>query len=359
MAASRPVSLAIGGRIGERIPPATLECDRPPPASVTDLSDKRPAPRPLAPLAAWFDRNAALGPALAVAIEVCVFSALAPGFLTVANLINISLQTAITGILAVGMTLVILTGGIDLSIGSLVALTGVTAAFIAGTGGTLGLGAALAVGFGAGLLTGTLVACFRVAPFVVTLAGLTIARGVAFLLTGGRSVGGLPAEFTVWGQANPFGLPLPVWIMILIVALGHFLLSRTVFGRQVYAVGGNAEASWLAGVPVPAVLLAVYALNGLLAGLAGGILAARLGAGIPNAGQLYELDVIAAVVVGGASLTGGRGSVPGSLLGALFIGTLNNGLNLAGVDPYLQKIVLGVVILAAVLVDSASRRNGR
>jgi ribose/xylose/arabinose/galactoside ABC-type transport system permease subunit len=144
-----------------------------------------------------------------------------------------------------------------------------------------------------------------------------------------------------------------------VVAAGHFLLARTILGRQIYAVGGNPEASWLAGVPVQAVLLAVYLLNGLLAGLAGAILAARLGAGIPNSGQLYELDVIAAVVVGGTSLTGGRGGVLGSLLGALFIGTLNNGLNLSGVDPYLQKIVLGVVILAAVLIDSAGRGQNR
>lgn len=328
--------------------------------SVLDRSEKeQPTRTPLAALRSWFGRQQALGPAIAVVIELVVFSLMAPGFLSVANLINISLQTAITGILAVGMTLVILTGGIDLSIGSVVALTGVTAAFVAGVNGMLALPAALAVGLGVGAITGLLVAGFQVAPFVVTLAGLTIARGAAFLLTGGRSVGDLPGNFTFLGQAVVLGLPLPIWIMASVVACGYLLLGRTVFGRQVFAVGGNAEASWLAGVPVQAVLMAVYLLNGLLAGLAGAMLAARLGAGIPNSGQLYELDVIAAVVVGGTSLTGGRGGVLGSLLGALFIGTLNNGLNLGGVDPYLQKIVLGVVILAAVLVDSAGRGQNR
>jgi ribose/xylose/arabinose/galactoside ABC-type transport system permease subunit len=316
-------------------------------------------PGRLATLQAWSGRQNALGPAIAIAVEILVFGLIAPGFLSFANLVNVSLQTAITGILAVGMTLVILTGGIDLSIGSVVALAGVSAAYVAGVNGALALPAALAVGLGVGAITGVLVAGFRVAPFVVTLAGLTVARGVAFLLTGGRSVGSLPEGFTFLGQAVPLGLPLPVWILAFVVAAGHFLLARTILGRQIYAVGGNPEASWLAGVPVQAVLLAVYLLNGLLAGLAGAILAARLGAGIPNSGQLYELDVIAAVVVGGTSLTGGRGGVLGSLLGALFIGTLNNGLNLSGVDPYLQKIVLGVVILAAVLIDSAGRGQNR
>lgn len=303
----------------------------------------------------WFAHKTIYGPALAICIEVVVFGLIAPGFLSIENLINISLQTAITGILAVGMTLVILTGGIDLSIGSVVALAGVAAATASGAGAFLGLATAIAVGVVVGGLTGLLVAYFRVAPFVVTLAGLTIARGLAFLWTGGRSVGGLPPDFNFWGQAQIGIVPLPVVLMVVIVAAGHFLLSRTVFGRQVYAVGGNPEASWLAGVAVREVLLAVYLINGLLVGLAGAVLAARLGAGLPNSGQLYELDVIAAVVVGGTSLSGGKGGVLGSLLGALFIGTLNNGLNLAGIDPYLQKIVLGLVILAAVLLDGASR----
>ncbi len=325
---------------------------------MTDVTPKtqNPVAAPPSAVREWFARQTTYGPAIAVLVELVVFSAIAPGFLSLDNLINISLQTAITGILAVGMTLVILTGGIDLSVGSVVALSGVSAALVAQSGGP-GLPVALIVGSLVGTLTGVLVAYFRVAPFVVTLAGLTIARGIAFLLTGGRSVGSLPKDFTVWGQAVIGIVPLPVIVMLVVVALGYFLLTRTVFGRQIYAVGGNAEASWLAGVPVRGVQLAVYGINGFLAGLAGAVLAARLGAGIPNSGQNYELDVIAAVVVGGTSLSGGRGGVLGSLLGALFIGTLNNGLNLSGVDPYLQKIVLGVVILAAVLIDSAGRKR--
>jgi ribose/xylose/arabinose/galactoside ABC-type transport system permease subunit len=307
----------------------------------------------------WFSRQTALGPTIAVVLAIAIFSAVAPGFLSVANLLNVSLQIAITGILAVGMTMVILTGGIDLSIGSVVALSGVTAAAVAQSSGLGGFIAALGVGLGVGALNGLLVAGFRVAPFVVTLAGLTMARGLAFLLTGGRSIGNLPPAFNLLGQGAIFGTPFPVLLMVAIVSAGYFLLSRTVLGRQIYAVGGNPEASWLAGVPVSGVLIAVYVLNGLLTGLAGAVLAARLGAGIPNSGQLYELDVIAAVVVGGTSLSGGRGGVLGSLLGALFIGILNNGLNLAGVDPYLQKIVLGAVILGAVMIDGTGQSQNR
>jgi ribose/xylose/arabinose/galactoside ABC-type transport system permease subunit len=294
---------------------------------------------------------------LAIVIETIVFAALAPQFLSVDNFVNIAISIAVIGILAVGMTFVILTGGIDLSIGSVAALAGVAAALISLKFGVLiGFAAALVVGIGCGILNGAFVAYFRVPPFVVTLAILTIARGLAFILSEGRSIGNLPGDFSWLGKTSVFGLPLSVLIMLATVAAGWFVLKHTTFGRYVYAVGANAEATFMAGINVKAVTFRVYVLNGLLVGLAAIVLASRLGAGVPNSGLQYELDVIAAVVVGGTSLSGGRGSVVQTLLGTIFIGILNNGLNLRGTDPYLQKIWLGLVILLAVLFDRTNKR---
>lgn len=300
---------------------------------------------------------------VAIIFEAVVFAVVAPQFFSIPNLLNVALSIAITGIMAVGMTCVILTGGIDLSVGSVAALAGVVAAMIAARGGGsaavfLGGLSAIAIGLTIGLFNGAMVAQFRVPPFVTTLAMLTICRGLAYVITGGRSIGDLPASFTFIGRAHLLGLPVPVLVMFVVFAAGWFVLTRMTFGRYVYALGGNREATFLAGVNTKRVTLLTYVLNGLLVGLAGWLLASRLGAGVPNAGLQYELDVIAAVVVGGTSLTGGRGSVIGTFWGAVFIGVLNNGLNLAGVDPYLQKIALGVVLLLAVLADQASKAQG-
>jgi ribose/xylose/arabinose/galactoside ABC-type transport system permease subunit len=296
---------------------------------------------------------------LAILLECVVFAFIAPSFVSLENLINVALSIAVIGILAVGMTFVILTGGIDLSIGSVVALAGVCAALLTKqTDSTaLGFAVAVAVGLLCGAFNGVTVAYFRVPPFVVTLAVLTVARGLAFILSEGRSVGSLPDSFAWFGKSAILGLPYSVILMILTFAAGWFVLRHTTFGRYVYAVGGNSEAAFLAGVAVKKITFAVYLLNGLLVGLAAIVLASRLGAGVPNSGLQYELDVIAAVVVGGTSLTGGRGSVISTLFGAIFIGVLNNGLNMAGIDPYLQKIVLGVVILLAVLADSLYKKS--
>ena len=299
---------------------------------------------------------------VAIILESIVFAVIAPQFVSVPNLINVALSIAITGILAVGMTAVILTGGIDLSVGSVAALAGVVAAMIVSAGGTsvaLGCLAALGIGLLVGLFNGIMVAQFRVPPFVTTLAMLTICRGLAFIVTGGRSIGNLPASFGFMGRERLVGVPVPVLLMLVVFAAGWFLLRHTTFGRYVYAVGGNREAAYLAGVSIKGVTLLVYVLNGLLVGLAGLVLASRLGAGVPNAGLQYELDVIAAVVVGGTSLNGGRGSIIGTFWGAVFIGVLNNGLNLAGIDPYIQKIALGVVILLAVLADQINKPQGQ
>jgi ribose/xylose/arabinose/galactoside ABC-type transport system permease subunit len=288
----------------------------------------------------------------AIIVEVIIFAGVAPGFFSVANLVNIALSIAITGILAVGMTMVILTGGIDLSVGSVVALSGIAAAALAARGAPWsGVLAGIGVGIAVGVFDGALVARLRVPSFIVTLAMLTIARGLAFIASDGRSIGNLPPAFDVLGRAAVVGVPVPVITMALVMLGGWFVLARTVFGRHVYAVGGNEEAAWLAGVDVRRTTWLVYAINGALVGLAGVTLASRLGAGVPNAGLQYELDVIAAVVVGGTSLLGGRGGIAGTLWGTVFIGVLGNGLNLANVDPYVQKIAVGVVILAAVMMD--------
>jgi ribose/xylose/arabinose/galactoside ABC-type transport system permease subunit len=298
---------------------------------------------------------------VAIILESVVFAVIAPQFFSVPNLVNVALSIAITGILAVGMTAVILTGGIDLSVGSVAALAGVVAAMIASDGGAsvfLAALAALGVGLAVGLFNGVTIAKFRVPPFVTTLAMLTICRGLAFIVTGGRSIGNLPASFGFLGRERLLGVPVPVLLMFVVFACGWFVLKRMTLGRYIYAVGGNREAAYLAGVNTKGVTLLVYVLNGLLVGLAGLVLASRLGAGVPNAGLQYELDVIAAVVVGGTSLMGGRGSVIGTFWGAVFIGILNNGLNLAGIDPYMQKIALGLVILLAVLADQLNKSQG-
>jgi ribose/xylose/arabinose/galactoside ABC-type transport system permease subunit len=281
-------------------------------------------------------------------------------FFSLANLVNVALSVAIVGIMSVGMTAVILTGGIDLSVGSMVALAGVTAAVTAhalapamgAVPATLvAIAAGVIVGGAFGGVTAAAVALLRIPSFLVTLALLTICRGLAFLVSGGRSVGDLPGEFAWLGQGKVAGIPVPIILMLLVVALGWFVLSRTTWGRWVYAVGGNEQASWLAGVPTRAVTAWVYIANGALTGFAGVVLASRLGAGVPNSGLQYELDVIAAVVIGGTALTGGRGGVLGTVIGAVCIGALNNALNLANVDPAMQRIVSGVVILGAVLAE--------
>lgn len=310
------------------------------------------------PLTRW-QRAADFALVGATIIECIVFAVISPGFFSVDNAVNIALSIAVTGILAVGMTAVILTGGIDLSVGSVVALTGVTAAIAAANWGapaTVAVTAAIAVGLLTGAVNGTLIAYLRVPPFVATLAMLTIARGLAFIITGGRSIGGLPASFGALGRGAVFGIPAPVIVMVIVMFAGDFVLRRTVFGRHVYAIGGNSEAAWLAGIDTRRVRWLVYLLNGVLVGLGGLTLASRMAAGVPNSGIQYELDVIAAVVIGGTSLIGGRGTIAGTLWGTVFIGVLTNGLNLANVDPYVQKIALGVVIVLAVIGDQIGRR---
>ncbi len=297
------------------------------------------------------------GIGIVFALELILFSALSPHFATVDNLLNVSLQTSITAIIAVGMTFVILTAGIDLSVGSLVAFAGVVTTFglrldvplpIAYV---LGIGTGLLFGACSGSLAGLFVTKFRITPFIVTLALMTIWRGAAFVVTEGRPVWELPEGFAEIARGRIFFIPIPTLIMLTTFGAAHFTLTQTRFGRYVYAVGGNIEAARLAGINTNRVLLRVYIISGVLSALSGILLASRVNSGQPNAGLMYELDVIAAVVVGGTSLFGGKGTVLGTLVGSLLIGVLRNGLNLMNVESYVQQVVVGIVILLAVLMD--------
>jgi ribose/xylose/arabinose/galactoside ABC-type transport system permease subunit len=307
--------------------------------------------------AAW-RRIGELGLAAALAAECLVFAALSPHFFTAGNLLNVSLQASITAIIAAGMTFVILTGGIDLSVGSVVAVAGIVATSTLKTGlppaVALALAILLALAFGAlsGSVAGFFVSRLGVAPFIVTLALMTVWRGAAFVATGGRPVWELPESFGYLGSGRPLGVPLPSLVMLGVYAAAHVVLLHTRFGRYVLAVGGNSEAARLAGIRTGRVIHGVYVICGVLSAASGVLLASRMNSGQPNAGLMYELDVIAAVVVGGTSLSGGRGSIAGTFLGAMLIAVLRNGLNLLNVNSYVQQVVVGVVILLAVLADT-------
>lgn len=307
----------------------------------------------MTPLRGWLSRY---GIFAALAAESVVLAVASDAFLTPGNLMNVLRQNAFTAILAAGMSFVILTGGIDLSVGSVVALSGILCAdvLVRDAGLAAGIGAGLATGLAVGAINGLVVTRAGIPPFVATLAMMLLARGAAYRYTGARTISSLPPTFS----ALSHGL-VPVIVMAAVFVLAWLVLARTGFGRHVYATGGNREAAWLAGVRVPRVLLAVYALCGLCAGLAGVLVASRLNAGYPKAGEFYELDAITAVVVGGTSLFGGRGSIWGTLAGAFFIGILNNGLNLFRVEPYEQMMVKGLVLLAAASIDVVAARGTR
>lgn len=288
---------------------------------------------------------------------VMVLALLSPAFLTPENLLNVARQVSVNAIIAAGMTFVILTAGIDLSVGSVLGLAGVLIAGVLKGGGTLGLAltAGLAVGAGFGVLNGLAVAYGRVAPFIVTLATLTIARGVTLVYTQGQPISNLGGGFDWLGQGDVAGIPVPVVIMALVFAASYVVLTQMVVGRYVYAIGGNVEAARLSGINVRRHTILVYAIGGLCSAIAAIILTARLDSAQPTAGVGYELDAIAAVVLGGTTLMGGEGGIGGTLLGAFLIGVLNNGLNLLNVSSFYQQIVKGVVILLAVLLDQRLR----
>jgi ribose transport system permease protein len=300
-----------------------------------------------------------LGVASALIVLVAVMAIIAPNFFTTDNFLDVARQISVTAILAAGATFVILTAGIDLSVGSAVAVTAMVAVGLGRNGSPtiVALPCALAVGALIGLINGALVARLKLAAFIVTLAALTYLRGMAYVGTGGKTLFSTTLPFADLGQGTIFGIPIPVWIMAAVFAIGWFLLNRTVFGRHVLAVGGNEEAARLSGIPVARVIIGVYVISGVCAGIAGIISGARLQAAIPDLGTGYELNAIAAVVLGGTSLMGGRGSLSGTLVGAMIIGVLANGLTLLNVQSFYQLIIQGAVILLAVGLDRLRQKG--
>ncbi|MBR5350278.1 MAG: ribose ABC transporter permease [Prevotella sp.] len=318
-----------------------------------------------------FTNNSALKPLVALLLMIIAMMFLSDHFATSDNLFNVLRQVSVNVCISVGMTMVILTGGIDLSVGSILALAGAVAAGLTRDGLSFpsadlfigftfwgGILAALLIGTLLGWVNGVMITTFKVPPFIATLGMLTIARGLTMLYTGGFPITGLGKGFEYVGTGWFLGIPMPVWIALIVVIVFAFIMRHTIFGRHIYAIGGNERASLISGIKVNRVKLIVYTLAGTLAGLAGLLVTARLDSAQPNAGVSYELDSIAAVVIGGTSLSGGKGSVIGTIIGALIIGVLNNGLVLLGVSPFWQQVIKGIVILAAVILDKGgSKRN--
>ena len=287
-----------------------------------------------------------------------ILSFVSPNFLTVTNLMNVLRQISVNGILAIGMTIVCLTGGIDLSVGSIVAFSGIIAAgLLREQKYPIIVVVLVAVALGAllGLYNGYFVAYWKAAPFVVTLSMMTIARGMTYVYSDGRPISNLPEEFVAIGKGSILGIPIPTVILILIFILANIMLTKLKFGRYVYAVGGNENAAMVSGINVKKIKMLVYVLSGVACGLAAIILTSRVSAGLPQAGESYELDAIAATVIGGTSLSGGRGRLWGTIVGAILLGVVNNGLDLLNVSSFYQQIVKGLIILGAILIDS--KRN--
>jgi ribose transport system permease protein len=282
-------------------------------------------------------------------------------FLTGDNMANLARQVAVFGIIAVGQLLVILTAGIDLSVGSVLGLTGCVTAelLVHGWGIVPAILVGMLVGAAIGIFNGSLVAFVKLPPFIVTLGMLGIARGAVLVLTDASTVQPLPDAFGNIANGSFLGLPNLLWLFVAVVVIASLILRRTVFGRYVYAVGSNPESARLAGVPVTRVLVAVYAISGLLAAVGGVLFTSRLNAGIPTAGTGYELNAIAACVIGGASLFGAKGGAFGAAAGALIVGVLNNGGNLLAINSFYLQIIIGALILAAVAFDQWQGRRAR
>ena len=298
---------------------------------------------------------------LGILLLICVVFAFGSSeFLTASNLLNVALQTSIIAIVAIGMTFVILTAGIDLSVGSLMAICGALAAGIAvrqGMDTYLSFSIALGAGLFLGAINGLMVVKGGIPPFVATLSMLAIARGLTLVYTEGRPIAGLDERFIYWGTGQVLGIPLPVIIMIVIAVVAHIITRYTPFGLHVYSTGGNEETTRLAGISPDRIKLAVYMISGFLAALGGILLTARLWSAQPNAAVGWELDAIAAPVLGGTSLFGGVGSIGGTVIGAFIIGVLSNGLNLMGVPSYYQQVIKGLVLILAVAVDLINKRR--
>jgi ribose/xylose/arabinose/galactoside ABC-type transport system permease subunit len=296
-----------------------------------------------------------------VFIIIClILSFISPQFLTVSNWTIIITQVSINALLAFGVTFVIITGGIDLSLGSMVAVTGVMAAMLAHPDTfpvALPIFAGLLTGLLMGVFNGFIITKSKIAPFIVTLGTMTIGRGLALILSKGRPVSNLSDSFNFIGGGDIFGIPFPIIVLIIIFIICTIILKKTILGRYIYAVGGNEQAARASGINVNQVKMAVYSISGILAGLAGILLTSRITTGQPNAGAGFELDAIAAAVIGGTSTSGGTGTMTGTLIGVLLIGVINNGLDLLNVTSYYQQVVMGIIIIGAVVLDSWNQKS--
>ncbi|MBP2033510.1 ribose transport system permease protein [Clostridium algifaecis] len=296
--------------------------------------------------------------AILALIALCILiSIVSPRFLTISNISNVLTQVSVNAIIAIGMTFVILTGGIDLSVGSILAICGAVSAVIVNSTGSIFLAVTIPIIIGAaiGLFNGFFISKCRLQAFVATLATMTIFRGLTYVYTNGNPVSSLTNTYNNIANAKIGIIPLPVIFTIIITIIAYYFLNKTRFGRHLYAVGGNEDSARLSGIKTIKIKTIVYVVCGAAAGLSGIIATSRIGSASPNAGTGFELDAIASVVIGGTSLLGGEGSVLGTIIGALIIGVLNNGLNLLNVSPFYQQIVKGVVILLAVLADKKSK----
>ena len=298
-------------------------------------------------------------PFLSLIVLFVALSIASPHFLTETNLSSVVRQTAVINIMALGMTMIIIAGGIDLSVGSILGMGGLIGTLAMEKGAPIPAGVAIGVltGLLCGVVNGALTTRLKIAPFIVTLGTLGIFRGVTLIISNGLPVHRIPASFSFLGEGNLLGVPFVLWLLVGCAVATHVILERTSLGRYAFSIGSNVDAAVYAGIPVAFHTTAVYAIGGMLTGLAGMIEASRLMTGQPTAGQGYELQAIAAVVIGGGSLHGGEGTVIGTLIGAFIMGLLSNGSDLLGVSPYLQQAIIGAVIILAVSVDELRKRR--
>ena len=298
-------------------------------------------------------------PFLSLIVLFAALSIASPHFLTETNLSSVVRQTAVINIMALGMTMIIIAGGIDLSVGSILGMGGLLGTLAMEKGASIPAGVAVGVlaGLACGLVNGALTTRLKIAPFIVTLGTLGIFRGVTLIISNGLPVHRIPQSFSFLGEGNVLGVPFVLWLLVGCAVMTHVILEHTRLGRYAFAIGSNVDAAVYAGIPVAFHTTAVYAIGGMLTGLAGMIEASRLMTGQPTAGQGYELQAIAAVVIGGGSLHGGEGGVIGTLVGAFIMGLLSNGSDLLGVSPYLQQAIIGAVIILAVTEDELRKRR--
>ena len=301
-----------------------------------------------------------LGPLLALVVLVIFVTIMNPSFMSPTNLLNLLRQVSTNALIAFGMTFVIITGGIDLSVGSTLALSSALMAgmIASGLNPVLAMGMGLVLGAFLGACNGVMITKGKMAPFIATLATMTIYRGLTLVYTDGNPITGIGDSFIFkyMGRGYLFGIPFPVVVMLLFFGVLYVLLHKMTFGRKTFALGGNEKAAFIAGIKSDRIKIAIYSISGLMASVAGIIITSRLNSAQPTAGNAYEMDAIASVVLGGTSLSGGRGRLVGTLIGALIIGTLNNGLNLLGVSSFYQQVVKGVVIIIAVLLDRKNKK---